>query len=157
LTFIFNLKFIVSQIFSKWRPSEWASALDFLWKEDFPQSSYTHVVLCMNRILPEQKKRFPDVLCAFSNTGGAKIRQFALLKIPLSEEMALWRVPPAVSYHHAGANCSVGNPGLKHPSTDTILKKIDRKMNFRLKINVQLDLTNFKFIQLHHLQPSPIL
>jgi hypothetical protein len=31
----------------------------------FPAEQNTHVVLCVNRILPEQKKRFPQVLCVF--------------------------------------------------------------------------------------------
>jgi hypothetical protein len=54
-------------------------------------------------------------------------------------EMALWRRAPKVYFHHAGANCSTGNPpprgnpGLKRTRTDDILKKIDRKMNFKLK------------------------
>jgi hypothetical protein len=29
-------------------------------------------------------------------------------------------------------------------------------MNFKLKLNVQRDRMNFRSIQLHHLQPSPI-
>jgi hypothetical protein len=33
-------------------------ALDFLKEEDFPQSSYTNVMLCVNRIPPEQKNGF---------------------------------------------------------------------------------------------------
>jgi hypothetical protein len=52
----------------------------------------------VKRIPPEQKNRFPEVLCGFLNTAGAKIRPFALWKIPLSAEMALQRGPPAVSY-----------------------------------------------------------
>jgi hypothetical protein len=40
--------------------------------------------------------------------------------------------------------------------TDAILKKFDRKMNFKLKINVQRYRTNFRSIQLDHLQPSEI-
>jgi hypothetical protein len=49
--------------------------------------------------------------------------------------------------------CSVGNhpprgnPGLKCTRTDTILKKIEFKMNFKLKINVKRDHTNFRSIQ----------
>jgi hypothetical protein len=70
--------------------------------------------------------------------------------------------PPAVSYHRAGANSSAGNPpprgnpGLKCTRTDAILKKFEYKMNFNLKINLNRDLTNFRSIQQHNLQPSPI-
>jgi hypothetical protein len=89
----------------------------------------------VNRIQPEQKKRFPEVLCVFSKIAKAKIRLFALQKILLSTEMALRRRPPAVSYHHAGANCSArnppprGNPGLKCTLTDATLKKFDGRIN----------------------------
>jgi hypothetical protein len=60
-------------------------------------------------------------------------------------------------------NCFAGNPpprenpGLKRTRTDDILKKFDQNMNSKLKINVQRDRTNFRSIQLHHLQPFPIL
>jgi hypothetical protein len=89
------------------------------------------------------------------------IRHFALKKIPLSMEMALQGGHPAVSYHHAGANCSAGNPlprgnpGQKHTRMDGILKTFDQKMNVKLKANVQQDRTN-RAIHLQHLQPSPI-
>jgi hypothetical protein len=49
------------------------------------------MVFCMIRIPPEQKKWFPEVFCIFLNTAGAKTRQFALRKIPLS---AAIRIPP---------------------------------------------------------------
>jgi hypothetical protein len=72
---------------------------------------------------------------------------------PPFAEMALRRGPPAVSYHHDGANCSAGNPpprgnpGLKRTRMDAILKKFDRKINFKLKINVQQHRMNFRSIQ----------
>jgi hypothetical protein len=49
-------------------------------------------------------------------------------------------------------NCSAGNspprgnPGLKHTQMDAILKKIEFKMNFGLKINIMWDRTNFRSI-----------
>jgi hypothetical protein len=52
-----------------------------------------------------------------------------------------------------GCNCSAenppptGNPGLKRTRTDAILKKFEFKMNFKLKINVKWDSTNFRSIQ----------
>jgi hypothetical protein len=61
-------------------------------------------------------------------------RSLILLRCPPEQplsEMVLWRGAPAVFFHHAGANCSVGNPhptgnpGLIHTQTDTILKKFD--------------------------------
>jgi hypothetical protein len=48
---------------------------------------------------------------------------------PPLAKMALWRGAPAVYFHHAGANCSagnpppIGNPGLKVTWTNAILKK----------------------------------
>jgi hypothetical protein len=50
---------------------------------------------------------------------------------PPLAEMVLLRGAPAVYFHHAGANCSVGNPpprgnpGLKNTWKDSILKKFD--------------------------------
>jgi hypothetical protein len=44
----------------------------------------TYVMLCVNRISPEEKNWFPEVLCIFLNTAGANARQFALRKILLS-------------------------------------------------------------------------
>jgi hypothetical protein len=57
--------------------------------------------------------------------------------------MALWRGAPAVYFHHAGTNYSAknpphrGNPGLNRTRKVAILKKFDRKINFKLKINFQ--------------------
>jgi hypothetical protein len=55
----------------------------------------THVVLCMNRIPPEQKNRFPEVLCVFSNTARANTRQFAPWKIPFSAEIRIQQEQPS--------------------------------------------------------------
>jgi hypothetical protein len=44
----------------------------------------THMVLCVNRIPPEPKNRFPEMLCVFSNTARSNARQIALRKIPLT-------------------------------------------------------------------------
>jgi hypothetical protein len=50
-------------------------------------------------------------------------------------------------------NCSAGNPppfgnpGLKRTRTDAILKKLEFKMNFKLKINLKRDRTKFRSIQ----------
>jgi hypothetical protein len=50
-------------------------------------------------------------------------------------------------------NCSAGippprgNPELKHTRTNAALKKFEFKMNFKLKIIVKQDRTNFRFIQ----------
>jgi hypothetical protein len=50
-------------------------------------------------------------------------------------------------------NCSAGNPpprgnpGIKRTRTDAILKKFEFKKNFKLKINVKRDRTNFRSIQ----------
>jgi hypothetical protein len=69
--------------------------------------------------------------------------------------------PPKVSYHHDGGNFFAGNPpprgypGLKCTWTDVIFKKFHQKMNFKFLKNVQ-HCTNFRSIQLHHLQPSSI-
>jgi hypothetical protein len=125
------------------------------------------MVLCMNRIPPETKTGFlrgsvyfkyrqsknqtvcsPEnsLLCEIPNTAGA-----TLTGTPSSNERELRKKrlnmlryhrsnlssPPAVSYHHAGANCSAGNPpprgnpGLKCTQTDAILKKFVGKMNFK--------------------------
>jgi hypothetical protein len=84
----------------------------------FPTEQLLHVVLCMNRIPPEKEKRFPEVLCVFSNSARAKIRQFDLRKLLLS---AAGNLPPR------------GNPGLRHTRANAILKKFDRKMEFYLK------------------------
>jgi hypothetical protein len=59
-------------------------------------------------------------------------------------------------------NCSAGNPpfvnpGLKCTRTDAILKEFELKMNFKLKINLKRDGTNFRSIQCTHMQPCPIL
>jgi hypothetical protein len=63
---------------------------------------------------------------------------------------------PAVFYSHRaprGCNGPVGNPpprgnsGLQRTRTDAILKKFDFKMNFKLKINIKWDRTNFISIQ----------
>jgi hypothetical protein len=63
---------------------------------------------------------------------------------------------PAVFYSRRaphGCNCSEGNPpprgnpGLQRIRTDTILKKFEFKMNFKLKINIKRDRTNFISIQ----------
>jgi hypothetical protein len=73
------------------------------------------------------------------------------LKPPLAE-MNLLGGAPVVFFNHTGANCSAGNPpprgnpGLKRSWMDAILKNFDLKMNFKLKINVQRDRTNFRSI-----------
>jgi hypothetical protein len=63
---------------------------------------------------------------------------------------------PAVFYsRRAPRGCSAlreillqeENPGLKCTRTDVILKKFEFKMNFKLKINVKQDRTNFRSIQ----------
>jgi hypothetical protein len=122
---------------------------------DFSQSSYTHVVLCVNKIPPDQKNQFPEVLCVFrippeqtpdsllsgkfpslqkseyrqSNSNRNTLLQRAV-ELRRSNLFSL----PAVSYQHAGANCSAGNPppsgnpGLKRTRTEAILKNSIKKL-----------------------------
>jgi hypothetical protein len=64
LTFFFHLKFILNLKFFK-MSSVWVHfSPGFPLGGEFPAEQNTHVVLCMNRILPEQN-RFPEVLCVF--------------------------------------------------------------------------------------------
>jgi hypothetical protein len=76
--------------------------------------------LHVSRIPPEPKKNsFLRCSAYLWNTAGAKTRQVALWEIPLSAEI-----------HHAGANCSAGNPpprvnhGLTRTRTDANFEKI---------------------------------
>jgi hypothetical protein len=141
------------------------------------------MLLCVNRIPPEQKNPVSWDALRISNTAGAKPDSLlsgkfpslrnseyrrsnsprnTLLQIAVELRWSNLSSPPAVSYHHALANCSAGNPpprgnpGLKCTRTDVILRKFDRKMNFKFIKNIQHDRTNVRSIQLHHLQPSPI-
>jgi hypothetical protein len=41
------------------------SSVRFHFSPGFPAQQNTHVVLCVNSIPPEQKNRFPEVLCVF--------------------------------------------------------------------------------------------
>jgi hypothetical protein len=86
-----------------------------------------------------------------------------LLRCPLEQhlmEMALCRGAPAVSYHHAGANCSAGNPspkgnpGLKHTKTATFFKKIRLKNEFQIKNKRTAGSYELQIYPKNHLQPS---
>jgi hypothetical protein len=98
----------------------------------FPAKQNTHVVLCVNRIPPEQKPdsllsgKFPSLrkyeYCRSSSPWNTLLQR--AIEFPRSELFS----PPAVSYHRAGAKSAAGNPpprgnpGLKHTRTDAILK-----------------------------------
>jgi hypothetical protein len=128
----------------------------------FPAEQNPHVVLCMNRIPPEQKKTISLGALHIMNTADAKPDSLlsgkflflrnseyrrsssprnTLLQIALELRRSCLSSPPAVSYHHTRANCSAGNPpprenpGLKCNRTNVFLKKFDRKMNFEF-INI---------------------
>jgi hypothetical protein len=131
LMFIFNLKFILNLNFFKMATVRVQFSPGFPLRGGFPAEQNTHMVLCVNRIPPEQKNRFPEVLLRILNTTRANTRQFALWEIHFSAEIRIppeqlsWNTllqravefrrsnlssTPAASYHHAGANCSAGNP-----------------------------------------------
>jgi hypothetical protein len=64
------------------------------------------VVLCVNRIPTEQKNRFPEVLCVFSNTAGANIRQFVLCGNGAPERTSCGLLPPCWSKLLCGKSSS---------------------------------------------------
>jgi hypothetical protein len=133
-----------------------------------------HVVLFVNGIPPEQKNGFlrcsayfqipleqtPE--CPSSNgksdsDGGASF----CCAVRWSHLSQKWHscglLPPCCCKLLCGGFPPPrGNPGLKRTRTYAILKKFNQKVNFKLKINVQRDRTNFRSIQLHHLQRSKI-
>jgi hypothetical protein len=63
---------------------------------------------------------------------------------------------------HAGANSSLGNPApggnprLKRTRIGATFKKLVVKTTFKLKISINRNPLNFKFIQRNHLQAFPI-
>jgi hypothetical protein len=72
----------------------------------------------------------------------------ATLLIYLSKNLP--NFPQSKIEYRRSKNCSAGNPppfvnpGLKRTLTDTILKKLEFKMNFKLKINLKPDRTKFR-------------
>jgi hypothetical protein len=96
--------------------------------DGFSAEQKTHVKLCVNGIKAGAKKRFPAVLCEFLIPPEQKPDSLLSGKFPflrkseyrLSSSPLFQRAvelhrsniasPPAASYHHAGANCSAGNP-----------------------------------------------
>jgi hypothetical protein len=146
LTFTFHLKFILNSNFYKMSSVRVHCSPGFSLGGGFPAEQNTHVVLCMKRIPTEQKKQFPEVLCVFRIPPEQKPDSLLPGKFPslrkseyhrssspwntlLQRAVELRRSnlssPPAVSYHHAGANCSAGNPprgnpGLQCTRTDVI-------------------------------------
>jgi hypothetical protein len=124
-------------------------------------------VLFVFRIPPEQT---PDRLLSgkFPSLRKSEYRpsnslRNTLLQRAVELPRSILSSPPAVSYHYAGANCSVGNPpprgnpGLKCTRTETILKKFDQKMNFKFKQKMSSgivqtsDLSNYTICSLPNL------
>jgi hypothetical protein len=105
----------------------------------------------VNRIPPEQKTGFlrcsayfeygwskNQTVCSLENSPRWSSSPWnTLLKRAVNLRRSNLSSPPAFSYHHAGANCSVGNPsprenpGLKRTRTDAILKKFNQIMNLK--------------------------
>jgi hypothetical protein len=91
-------------------------------------------------VFPNRFAHFPVVMV-----------RVATLLIYLSKNLP--NFPQSKVEYRRSKNCSAGNPppfvnlGLKSTRADAILKKIEFKMNFKLKINLKWDRTKFRSIQ----------
>jgi hypothetical protein len=86
--FIFHLKFILNSNFFKMSSVRVHFSPGFPLGGGFPAEQNTHVVLCVNRILPEQKNSFLRCSVYFEYRR-CKTRLFALREIPLSAELRI--------------------------------------------------------------------